>query len=62
MVFSIRNTASVRCSVGVRFSEGPLWEVPLYNVVNRWYFFTVYGYALLSVYFVFDNVLIAISL
>ena len=23
------NTASVRCSVGVRFSEGPLWEVPL---------------------------------
>ena len=29
MVFSIRNTASVRCSVGVRFSEGPLWEVPL---------------------------------
>ena len=30
MVFSIRNTASVRCSVGVRFSEGPLWEVPLY--------------------------------
>ena len=30
MVFSIRNTASVRCSVGVRLSEGPLWEVPLY--------------------------------
>ena len=28
MVFSI-NTASIRCSVGVRFSEGPLWEVPL---------------------------------
>ena len=23
--------ASVRCSVGVRFSEGPLWEVPLYT-------------------------------
>ena len=30
MVVSIRNTAIVRCSVGVRFSEGPLWEVPLY--------------------------------
>ena len=29
MVFSIHNTASVCCSVGVRFSEGPLWEVPL---------------------------------
>ena len=26
---SIRNTTSVRCSVGVRFSEGLLWEVPL---------------------------------
>ena len=24
-----RNTASVCCSVGVRFSEGPLWEVPI---------------------------------
>ena len=34
MVFSIRNTASVRCSVGVRFSEGPLWEVPLYYEVH----------------------------
>ena len=32
MVFSIRNTASVRCSVGVRLSEGPLWEVPLYSL------------------------------
>ena len=31
MVVSIRNTASVRCSVGVRFSEGPLWEIPLYT-------------------------------
>ena len=32
MVVSIRNTASVRCSVGVHFSEGPdpLWEVELY--------------------------------
>ena len=29
MVVSIHNTASVRCSVGVRFSEGPLLEVPL---------------------------------
>ena len=29
MVFSIRNMASVGCSLGVRFSEGPLWEVPL---------------------------------
>ena len=29
MVFSIRNTASVGCSVDVRFSEGPLREVPL---------------------------------
>ena len=32
MVVSIRNMASVRCSVGVRFSEGPLWEVPLYDM------------------------------
>ena len=30
VVVSIRNTTSVRCSVGVRFSEGPLWKVPLY--------------------------------
>ena len=30
MVISIHNTASVRCSVGVRLS-GLLWEVPLYN-------------------------------
>ena len=35
MAFSICNMASVRCSMGVRFSEGPLWEVPLY--VQTWW-------------------------
>ena len=36
MVVSIRNTASVRCSAGVRFSEGPLWEVPLYMSSSKY--------------------------
>ena len=35
MVISIRNTDGVRSTEVVRFSEGPLSEVPLYTYDNR---------------------------